>query len=122
MKLLAVVTPPPIYHGCSTWKTLWEETFTPVNMKNSGRHNVRKNRDIMDGRKYITLDISLDFGSLDKIKITSSEPKYYLERSGKGLITSMGIKTIISAKKKKKARRAITNVSMKYISKINKEF
>ena len=40
MKLLAVITPPPIYHGCSTWKTSWEEKFTgeeklfsAVNMK-----------------------------------------------------------------------------------------
>ena len=41
MKLLAVVTPPSIYHGCSTQKTFWEEKFTgkenlflAVDMKN----------------------------------------------------------------------------------------
>ena len=28
MKLLEVVTSPYIYHGCSNWKTLWEEKFT----------------------------------------------------------------------------------------------
>ena len=28
MKFLAVVTPPSIYHGCSTRKTFWEEKFT----------------------------------------------------------------------------------------------
>ena len=28
MKLLSVVTPPSIYHGCSTLKTFWEEKFT----------------------------------------------------------------------------------------------
>ena len=28
MNLLAVVTPPYIYHGCSTQKTFWEEEFT----------------------------------------------------------------------------------------------
>ena len=28
MKLLAVVTPPFIYHGCSTHKTFWEGKFT----------------------------------------------------------------------------------------------
>ena len=41
MKFL-VVTPPSIYHGCSTRKTFWEENFTgkkeyffePVNMRN----------------------------------------------------------------------------------------
>ena len=32
MKLLAVVTPPSIYHGWSTRKTLWEEKFTGKEM------------------------------------------------------------------------------------------
>ena len=31
--LLSVVSPIPIYHGCFTLKTFWEEVFTPVNMK-----------------------------------------------------------------------------------------
>ena len=99
MNLLAVVTPPSIYHGCSTQKTFWEGKFTPVNMKNCGSYNVRENREIKDGEKYITLNISLYFGSIDKIKIISSEPKDYLEILGKGLITSLGIKTIIRSKK-----------------------
>ena len=51
--------------------------FTLVNMKCYGHRNVRKHREIKNGGKYITLDISLEFGSLDKIKITYSEPKYY---------------------------------------------
>ena len=56
MKILAVVTPPSIYHGCFNQKTFWEENFilgefTPVNMKNCGRHNVRKHRDIKNGEK-----------------------------------------------------------------------
>ena len=40
MMFLVVVTPPSIYHGCSTQKTFWEENFTgkkdffqSVNMK-----------------------------------------------------------------------------------------
>ena len=62
MKLLAVVTPPSIYHGYSTWKTLCREIFTlgeftAVNMKSCGRRNVRKHKDIKDSDKYITLDI-----------------------------------------------------------------
>ena len=28
MNILAVVTPPSIYHGCSALKTFWEEKFT----------------------------------------------------------------------------------------------
>ena len=45
-----------------------------------------------------------------------------MEISGKGLITSMGLNTIRRSKKKKKLRFAITNVSLKNISKIIKEF
>ena len=81
-KLLSVVTPPYIYNGCSTCKTFWEEKFTgkeklfsAVNMKNGGRRNIRKKRDIKGSDKYVTLDISLKFESLDKMKITSSESK-----------------------------------------------
>ena len=75
MKLLPVLTPPSIYHGGSNWKTFWEEKFTSekkftlgefkdVNMKNCGRCNIRKHRDIKGGYKYVTLDISLKFDSL----------------------------------------------------------
>ena len=82
MKLLAVVTPPSIYNGWSTRKTFWEGKFTgeeklfsAVNMKNCGCLNVRKHKDINGSDKYITLDISLKFDKLDKMKITSSESK-----------------------------------------------
>ena len=62
MKLLVILTPPSIYHGCSTRKTFWEEEFTlgeftAVNMKNCGRYNVRKHIEIKDSDEYITLDI-----------------------------------------------------------------
>ena len=40
----------------------------------------------------ITLDISLKFGSLYKMRITTLEPKYNLVRPGKVLITSLGLK------------------------------
>ena len=70
-------------------------------MKNCGSLNVRKHREIKNGEKYITLDIPLKFGSLDKMKIKSSDQKYYLVKSGKVLITSMGIKTIGRSKRKK---------------------
>ena len=99
MNILSVVTPPSIYHGCSTRKTFWEEKFTgkenlflAVDMKNCGRRNVRKHKEIMGSDKYVTLEISSKFDSLDKMKITSSESKGKLERSGKGLITSLGFK------------------------------
>ena len=87
MKLQAVVTPPSIYHGCSTRETFWEENFTgeenftldefsAVNMKNCVRRNVRKHIEIKGSDKYDTLDIMLKLDSLDKIKITSPESKY----------------------------------------------
>ena len=72
IKLLAVVTPPSIYHGCFTRKTFWEENlFSAVNMKKFCRRNVRKHREIKGSDKYGTLDIALKFNSLDKINITS---------------------------------------------------
>ena len=144
MKFLAVVTPPYIYHGCSTRKTFWEEKFTgkenlflSVNMKNCVRRNVRKHKEIRGSDKYITLkkhneirgsdkyvtlEISSKFENLEKMKITSSESKGKLERSGKGLITSLGFKTKARSLKYKKSRYAIVNVSEKDISKIIKEF
>ena len=112
MKLLAVVTPPSIYHGCSTQKTFWEEKFTgeekftlgeftAVNMNNCGCYNVSKHRYIKGSDKYITLEILLKFGSMDKMRITYSDPKNYLGRSVKGLITSMGLKSKTRPKNKK---------------------
>ena len=91
-------------------------------MKICGRCNVRKHKEIKGSDKYVTLDISLNFDNLDKMKITSSESKVKLERSGKGLITSLGFKGKVRPQKCKKARYAIGNVSKKYFSKIIREF
>ena len=98
MNILSIVTPPSIYHGCSTWKTLWEEKFTlgeftPVNIKPCGCLNVREHRAIKDSDRYTTLNILIKFRSMDKIIITYSELKYYLGRSGKGLNRSLGLRT-----------------------------
>ena len=68
------------------------------------------------------MDISLKFDNLDKMKITSSESKGKLERSGKGLITSLGFKAKVRPQRYKKARYAIVNVSKKDISNIIREF
>ena len=80
-------------------------------MKNCGCCNVSKHRYIKNGEKCINLDISLNFGSLDKMKITSSDLKDYLGRSGKGLITSLSLNTNVRSKKIKKSRNAITDIS-----------
>ena len=77
MNFLAVVTPPSIYHSCHTRKTFWEEKFTgkedlflSVNMKNCGCRKVRKHKEIKGSDKYVTLDVSSKFDSLNKIKTT----------------------------------------------------
>ena len=52
-----------IYHGCSTWKTFWEEKFTgkkqdlfkPVNMRNCGKRNFRRHREIKDSDERVNL-------------------------------------------------------------------
>ena len=110
MNLLAAVAPPYIYHDWPFWKMFWEvnftgeekfrlREFTDVNMKNCGRCNVRRYREIKGSDKYVTLDILLKFDSLNNMKITSSESKDDLGRSGKGLITSLGLKVKSSPNK-----------------------
>ena len=106
MKFLSGITPSSIYHVCSTWKTFWEEKFTgkeivflAVNMKNCGRRKVRKHKEIRGSDKYVTLDISSKFDSMDKTKITFSESNEKLEISGKGLITSLGFKAKVRPQK-----------------------
>ena len=78
----------------------WEEKFLgkeilflAVDMKHCGLHNVRKHKEIRSSDKYVNLEISSKFDSMDKMKIKSSESKGKLERSGKGLITSLGFNT-----------------------------
>ena len=91
-------------------------------MKNCGRRNVRKHKEIKGSDNYVTLEISLKFDKLDKMKITSSESKGKLERSGKGVITSLDFKAKVRPHKYKKARYAIRNVSKKDLYKIIRDF
>ena len=128
MKFLLVVTPPFIYHGCSTRKTFWEEKFTgkkylfqSVNMKNCGFCKVKKHKEIKGSDKCVTLNISKKFDSLNKMETTSSESKRKLGRSGKELVTALAFKTKLRSQKYKKARYAIVNASMKDLSNIIKE-
>ena len=44
-------------------------------MQNCGRRNFRKHKEIKGSDKYVTLDMSLKFDSLEKMIITSSESK-----------------------------------------------
>ena len=56
------------------------------------------------------------------MRITSSESKVKLGRSGRGLITSLGITAKTEPKKYRKAKNSIVNFSKKYPSKIIREF
>ena len=69
-------------------------------MKNGGRRNVREHREINNVENYTVLDIPLKISSLENMKITSSDPKDYLGRPGKGLITSLVLKTNARSMKK----------------------
>ena len=127
MKFLAVVTPLSIYHGCSTRKTFWEGKFklgefTAVNMNIFVRKNVKKHIGIKGSDKYVILDISFKFDSLYNMRITSSESKYSLVISVKGLITPLSIKAKTRPKKYKKSRYTIVNVSKKDLSNIVRGF
>ena len=136
MKFLVVVSPPSIYHGCSTRKMFCEGKFTgknqdlfvSVNMRNCGHRNVRKHKDIKDSNEPVTLNmyeilkISEKFDDLDKMEITSSESKVKMEGSGKWLVTALALNTKARSKKYKKAKYAIGNVSMKDLSNKIKEF
>ena len=129
MNILEVVTPPSIYYGCSARKTFWEEKFTgeeklfsAVNMRICGHRNVSKQKEIKGSDKYVTLDISLKYDKLDKMKITSSESKGKLKRSGKGLIIYLGFNAKVSPHRYKKARYAIRNVGKKDFYEIIRAF
>ena len=135
-----VVTPPSIYHRCSTRKKFWEEKFTgnkqdffePVNMRNCVKRNFRKQRDIKDSDERVTLKayenmyeilkFSEKFDNLDKMETTSSESKVKMEGSGKWLVTALALKTKARSTKYEKARYAIGNVSKKDLSNKIKEF
>ena len=104
MKFLVVVTPPSIYHVCIAWKMFWEEKITgkkdlfqSVNMKNCGRHKVRKHKEIKVSDKIVTLNVSAKFDILNKMKTTYSESKGKLGISGKGLVTALVFKTKVSS-------------------------
>ena len=126
MNIPSVLTPPFIYHDCSTRKTLWEEKFTPgeftpVNMKDGGCRNVRKHRDIKDSDKFITLVILLEFCSLYKMIITSSKLKHYLGRTGRGWLPLWVSRTMQGQRKRKRQSMSIL-MSVWNISKITKDF
>ena len=110
MKFLVVVTPPSIYHSCSTRKTFWEEKFTgkkqdlfeSMNIRNCGQNNLGKHKEIKGSDNIVTLNVSAKFDSMNKMETTSSESKGKLGRSVKGLVTALDLKTKFSLKNTKR--------------------
>ena len=106
--------------------------FELVNMRNCGKRNFRKHKEIKDSDEHVTLKayenmyeilkFSEKFDNLDKVETTSSESKVKMEGSGKWLVTVLAFKTKAGSTKYKKARYAIVNVSMKDLSKKIKEY
>ena len=64
-----------------------------MKINNCGRHNYKKHRDINSSDKCVTLNTSLKFDSMENMIITSSESKVKFGISGKGFITSLGLKS-----------------------------
>ena len=97
-------------------------------MKNCGSRKVRKHKEIKGSDKSVTLNIyeilniSQKFDSLNKTETASSGSNVELERSGKGLVTALALKTKSRSKKYKKARYDIGNFSMKDLYKKIQEF
>ena len=90
-------------------------------MTSCGRCNVRKHRDINDGEQYIILNIYSKLDCLEKREDTYSESRDYMRILGKGLTTSLALRTKIP-NKKRKARFYITDITNHYFSKLLKKF
>ena len=122
MKFLSVVTSPPdIYHGWCTGKKFREDNFTPFKITSCARRNVRKHREINNGKKYIILEISSNIDCLDKREMVSLELRDYMVRTGKGMTTYMYLSTK-TPNNKKKERFAITDITKQYLRNLFNKF
>ena len=63
--------------------------------------------------------IKLDY--LDKREVTSSESRYFMGRSGKGLTTSLTLSTKM-LNKKQNSRTAITDITKQYLRNLLNKF
>ena len=85
-----------------------QDLFESVNMRNCGHLKVSKHKDIKDSYKCVTLNmneilnISDKFDDLNNMETTSSDSKVELERSGKGLVTALALRTKASRKNTKR--------------------
>ena len=122
MKLPVIVTPPSIYYGLSTRKSFWEDNFALVKMRSCWIHNVRKHKDINNGDQYISLDISYKLDYIDKRKVTSLVSRYYVGISGKGVTTSLTLRTTRSSNNKNEAILSIADILLQCFMELLEEF
>ena len=83
-----------------------------MNIKRGGCCNLQEHKEINNGEQYISLDVSLELGFLENRKVTSSEPRYYVEISVKGMNSCMTLKIRRMSKNKQKAKTATTDVAL----------
>ena len=76
---------------------------------------------IKNGEQYIILEIASNIDCLDKREVNSSQSKDYIRISGKGLTTSLDLRTK-GSNKKYKARFSITDINNKDFRKLIKKF
>ena len=95
----------------------WEDHFTLVSMKSCRRRNVRKPGEIKNGEQYIILYISSNPDFMDKTELISSESNYYIGRPGKGMTTSLALKTK-SLNNKQNEGFEITDIMKQYSRKL----
>ena len=72
MHIPEVLTPPYMYHSCSTQKVLWEGNFTPENIKImvvAMLENTEISRMVRSTPPWTSLQTKI---SLEKTKVTSS--------------------------------------------------
>ena len=129
MKILEVVTPPSIYHGCSTRKMFWEEKFTgkenlflAVNMKIvvvAMLGKIRRSRVMTSMSRWISHQ-SLTVWTIWTSHLQSQ--KQNRKDQERGWLTFWVSRPKQGPQKYKKARYAIVNVSKKDLSKMIKKF
>ena len=102
-------------------KKFWDKKSAAVKVKNCGRHNYKKHSEIKNGEQNIALGFSLVFYCMFNREVKYLESRDYIGMSGKGLSTSLILRTK-SLNNNHKARTSITDINHQYFSKLINTF
>ena len=94
-------------------KKFWDKKSAAVKVKNCGRHNYKKHSEIKNGEQNIALGFSLVFYCMFNREVKYLESRDYIGISGKGLSTSLTLRTK-SLNNNHKARTSITDINNQY--------